>query len=421
MDKSLEEQFLEIVEHDGEFLSDEPVASIESLLNSDSLTDQSTWRVPAHFLLGLHYSTKSETDQRIIGHFRAFLESCERPCEKLKVGLSQIEITDLSSQLWAAFAYRHEGTVCRVSTLCGFALDRIAFTHYRNGDCLSAAKTLEEAESDSVNKQNLSYDDDSQFIGWIGWLYFDAGVYDKAAYFLQLCWDSMPQYVEPDSSSYVTNEFVRFTEWYIWYGGKSNTSEIHAFTEMGGHGGGDNFLPSGTLDCGCDAFLLRLAIAHAATGKLARALEAVDLCVKFSEPLKDVHFDVYEDFVPVANPLAKLVRAAISIRSLDCRQAISDLNVCFGQSNELRPITQALLCLLAMSEDSVQFSDAEPLSSIADCLAKASPHQRSRLEDLCQNVLRESLDGTLVQNSFHSDAAEAVAECLQSLTTGTTE
>ncbi len=418
MDKSLEEQFLEIVEHDGEFLSDEPVASIESLLNSDSLTEQSTWRVPAHFLLGLHYSTKSETDTRIIDHFRAFLESCERPCEKLKVGLKEIRISELSSQLWAAFGYRHEGTVCRVSTLCGFALDRIAFAQYRNGDCLNAAMTLEEAESDSVNKQNLSYDDDSQFIGWIGWLYFDAGVYDKAACYLQLCWDSMPHYVEPDSSSYVTNEYVRLMEWYVCYGGKANSSEIHAFTDMGG---GDNFLPSGTLAHGCDAFLLRLAIAHAVSGKLGRALDAVDLCVKFSDPLEDLHFDVYEDSIPVANPLARLVRAAISIRSLDYGQPISDLTICFGQSNELRPITQALLCLLAMSDDSVQFNDAEPLSSIADCLAKASPHQRSRLEDLCQNVLRESLDGTLVQNSFHSDAAEAVAECLQSLTTGTTE
>jgi len=119
VNKSLEEQFLEIVEHDGEFLSDEPVATIESLLNGDSIGKRARWHLTAHFLLGLHYSTKSETDTRIIDHFRAFLVSCERPCEKLKVGLKEIRISDLSSQLSCNSA----GTQCR-STLNQIALRR---------------------------------------------------------------------------------------------------------------------------------------------------------------------------------------------------------------------------------------------------------------------------------------------------------
>src|SRR5690606_4233043 len=120
------------------------------------------------------------------------------------------------------------GEISRVTNdLSSIALDGLALAYYRRGDPLNAASALEDVITHAPG-DGLWWSDDSRLVGWIGWLYFDAAVYDKAAEYMQECWDRMPQYIDRESSSETTNEFIAFTEWYIYYGSQPNNSDIHA-------------------------------------------------------------------------------------------------------------------------------------------------------------------------------------------------
>lgn len=377
MTKSSQELFLEIAASAGGRLTDESAAKLEGLLGSLKPGEQTEWFPAAHFLLGLHYGSdfwgdgfpvkaalseaEANVTAEVIDHFTAFLKSSNRPCFRLMVGDKEIELPNLSKDWWAAFGFDlngfYSGTLSdpRIP-LCGetpkeidqigVALDRLALAYYLSGDSKNAADSLAEAlVSPSAEWwwEDRSRVDLTRLHGWIGWLYFDAGDFAKAAAFMQRCFDELPHHPD-EGSSPVTAAFVRLVEMYM-YGGNDGFEWRHAIADAGSVEAYGDFLPTGTLDRGCDAFLLRLAISHAAIGDFQKAMDAADLCVKIGEPLEDVQFEVYQDFKPVPFPEARLLRAALGVRLTQGNLVLTDLALCQEWADSHQNEVRALACL----------------------------------------------------------------------------
>ncbi|OYW19284.1 MAG: hypothetical protein B7Z55_09150 [Planctomycetales bacterium 12-60-4] len=447
MTKSSQELFLEIAASDGGRLTEESAAKLEGLLGSLKPGERTEWFPAAHLLLGLHYDGKfwgdgfpvkaalSEAEANVtvevIDHFTAFLHSSVRPCFRLLVGDEEIELPDQSKEWWAAFGFDMQGLyngmlsdpripLCgenlKEIDLIGVALDRRALAYYLSGNPKNAADSLAAAlVSPSVERwwEDRSRVDLTRLLGWIGWLYFDAGNFAKAAAFLQRCFDELPH--QPDEgSSPVTAAFVRLVEMYM-LGGNDGFEWRHAIAEIGNIDSYGDFLPTGTLDRGCDAFLLRLAISHAATGDFQKAMNAADLCVKFGEPLEDVQFEVYQDFKPTPYPEARLLRAALGVKLSQEDHVLTDLALCQERSDSHQNEVRALACLLLLHRSDASEFEGTPFAGLARQISKASPDERSEIERLCDSALKELLDGSLVKSGFRSTKAEEAASLLDGL------
>lgn len=444
MTKSSQELFLEIAASDGGRLTKESAEKLEGLLGNLKPGERTEWFPAAHFLLGLHYGggfwgdgfpvkaalseAEANVTVEVIDHFTAFLNSSNRPCFRLTVGDEWIELSDLNKEWWATFGFDLNGfyngmlsdpriPLCGENLneidLIGVALDRLALAYYLSGDPKNAADSLAAAlvsPSAEFWWEYPSQADVTRLLGWIGWLYFDAGDFAKAAAFLQRCFDELPHQSD-EGSSPVTAAFVRLTEMYM-YGGNWHWEWRHAIADAGDH---EVFLPTGTLDRGCDAFLLRLAISHAAIGNFQNAMDAADLCVKIGEPLEDVQFEVYQDFKPVPFPEARLLRAALSVRLTQGNLVLTDLALCQEWSDSHQNEVRALACLHLLHRSSASEVEGTPFAELASQISKASPDERSEIERRCDSVLTELLDGSLVKSGFRSTKAEEAANLLDGL------
>lgn len=447
MTKSSQELLLEIAASDGGRLTEESAEKLEGLLGSLKPGERTAWFPAAHFLLGLHYGggfwgdgfpvkaalseAEANVTVEVIDHFTAFLNSSNRPCFRLTVGDEWIELSDLNKEWWATFGFDLNGfyngmlsdpriPLCGENLneidLIGVALDRLALAYYLSGDPKNAADSLAAAlvsPSAELWWEDRSQVDLTRLLGWIGWLYFDAGDFDKAAAFLQRCFVELRH--QPDEgSSPVTAAFVRLVEMYM-LGGNDGCVWRHAIAEAGNIDSYGDFLPTGTLDRGCDAFLLRLAISHAAIGDFQKAMDAADLCVKIGEPLEDVQFEVYQDFKPIPFPEARLLRAALGVRLSQDDLVLTDLALCQDWSDSHQNDVRALACLHLLYRSSASEVEGTPFAGLASQISTALPDERSELERLCESVLTELLDGSLVKSGFRSTKAEEAASHLGGL------
>jgi tetratricopeptide (TPR) repeat protein len=257
----------------------------------------------------------------VVEHFRPFLQSSTRPCFRLTASGEVIELPH-ERNWWAAFGIDRSADrsgddhlVRPVNgdneiDLIGMALDRLALAHFRLGEPKFAADALVTALL-SPSRCSWDHADLTRLHGWIGWLYFDAGDYRNAAAFLRQCWEEIPEDGDSDGLTRASRGFMRLTEWYMMLGSLPNNTVLHAFTEMGD---GTNFLPSGSLAHGCDAFLTRLAASCSAVGTYQEALAATDFCIRFSIPQSDSGYEA------ARFPEARLLHAALS---LECERRSS--------------------------------------------------------------------------------------------------
>ncbi|TWT64346.1 hypothetical protein [Rubinisphaera italica] len=440
MTDSPEDQILEIAEKMGGQLTEESVGNVEKMLACLKAGQRADWSIAAHFLLGLHHSDQffregfptSHTltsDEQIatskaINHFTTFLQASTRPCFFLRVGTEEIETLTLGQNWWAAFGVdmqtaRFEATDPRIPLcgetpndidLIGVALDRLALAHYLSGSSKQAAETLVIAlMSPSADWWwgERSGVDLVRLYGWIGWLFFDAHDFSNACAYLQRCFDELEEHSE-EGTSPVTVVFIRLVEMYM-YGGNDGVEWRHAFADAGNVDAYGDFMPSGTLDHGCDAFMLRLAISHAACGNYDQAMNAANVCVGFGQPLQDLQFEVYEDFQPVPFPEARLVRAALSLKLNQCDSLWNDLTECL-KTEGVRSEAVALACLHELCVRSQSTPDGMTLHRLSDHLSSLSNDEKALLEQRCGVVLGELLDGSLVPSGLRSEVAAAIAE-----------
>lgn len=443
--KSPEEEVLEIADSGSCNLTDVSVETLESLLRTLKPGEKADWSVVAHFLMGLHHSDlfwkdgfpmKSELSaserlaaEKVVEHFTAFLQAATRPCFGLSVAGEEIELPDLSKNWWATFgvdwgahdAGRSENRVLLTGEsdeidLVGVAMDRLALAHYVLGEPALAADSLVAASvlpsSDYWHRGSV---DLTRLHGWIGWLFFDAGDFAKAAAYLQRCFDELRG--QPDEgSSPVTAAFVRLAEMYM-YGGNDGVDWRHAIADAGNVEAYGDFLPSGTLNRGCDAFLLRLAVAHAATGDLQKAMDAADMCVRFGEPLEDIQFEVYQDFKPVPFPEARLLRAALSLQLNEGQAPLVDLATCIRQSENFRSDAVALAGLHILRSENRAEAEGTIFSALARHLSACTEDEQRRIEQIGEGVLSELLGGWLMSRGIRSKSAGAVFNQLMSFVT----
>ncbi|MEZ5943974.1 MAG: hypothetical protein R3C18_21465 [Planctomycetaceae bacterium] len=440
MTDSPEDQFLEIADSSSGQLTEESAASIERLLATLEPGQRSDWAVAAHFLLGLHYSDQffehgfptkrvltadeQSATANMIDHLTIFLQASTRPCFALRVRNKEIETPNLRQNWWAAFGVdmqtaRFEATDPRFPLcgetpndidLIGVALDRLALAYYLSGSPKQTADTLVSAIMSPSAEWwwgGQSGIDLVRLYGWIGWLYFDAHDFSNAFAYLQRCFDELDE--QPDEgTSPATIAFIRLVEMYM-YGGNDGVEWRHAIADAGNVDSFGHFMPSGTLDRGCDAFMLRLAISHAACGQYDQAMIAADFCVQFSEPLQDLQFEVYENFQPVPFPEARLMRAALSLKLNQCDSVWKDLSECI-QSKPVRDEVVALVCRYCLRVRSQSNLDGVASNRLCDHLSSLSNDEKAVLEQRCEVVLGELLDGSLVKSGLRSELAAAIAE-----------
>lgn len=436
MTKSPEEQFLEIAASDGGRLTDESAGKLEGLLGSLKPGERTEWSPAAHFLRGCFYSDEFWQDgfptkaschaeantQSVIDHFTAFLDSAVQPCSVLTVGEAVLSIPDLEEKVWALFGVEELDVAippkCKNGELdlIGIAFDRISLAHYLLDEAELSADTLESGLLNSSSQGwNLSIDL-TRLHGWMGWLYFDAGQFVKAAAYLQRCWDGIQQGSDHPKPLTATGQLMSLLDWHRWFGLSDKVLSLnHAIMEIS-HG--EDLTPTGTLDCGCDALLLRLAVSHAAAGDHAKAMEAVDVCVQLSEP-----FDEQEavqggwefgDNRLVPFPEARLFRGALGLK-LSQESVLADLALCNEQTDRLRNEVRAVACLRLLRNPNTSEVECTAFAGLASQISTASPDDRSEIKRLCDSALTELLDGSLVKSGFRSTKAEEAANLLDGL------
>ncbi len=170
-----------------------------------------------------------------------------------------------------------QDTICFLTTdkceldLRSVLYDRLALSYFLLNEPLIAARTAIQAlELGDVEfgEYGVECICDSRIQAMIGWLLFDGGKRAESAEYLQLAYEGAPRNFDGQFSG-VGKLVVELNEWYM-IGGSIEGDYHHAITEIGDYW---NFLPSGTMDRGMDAFLFRLAASLSAAGRYEQALQ----------------------------------------------------------------------------------------------------------------------------------------------------
>ncbi len=438
MTKSSQELFQEIATSDGGRLTEESALKLEGLLGSLTQGERTEWSPAAHFLLGCLYSDVFWQDgfptkesccvhaeanaQSVIAHLKAFLDSAVQPCPVLTVGEVEVSIPDIDDRVWALFGVAELDVAvlpqCDIAIidLTGIARDKISLALYLVGDTKLAADMLEAGLLSARTHWSCSLDL-TRLHGWIGWLYFDAGQFVKAAAYLQRCWDGVQDGSDHPKPLTATGQLMSLLDWHKWFGLSDKVLRLnHAIMEIS-HG--EDLIPTGTPDCGCDALLFRLAVSHAAAGKHTKAMEAVNVCVQFSEPFDEQEAVQggwsFEDDQLVSFPDARLFRAALGLKLSQGESVLADLALCHDQTDQFCNEVRVLACLYLLRSQNHSEVESSVFSGLASQISTASPDERSKLERLCDSVLTELLDGSLVNSGFRSTKAQEAANLLDGL------
>ncbi|MHC2069734.1 tetratricopeptide repeat protein [Bremerella sp. T1] len=428
------EEILLAAEQNDWRLREDTAAKLEELLRKLKPGPKPEWYPIVNFLLGMFYSdqfwendfpTKAnqitagrEFTDKVVNYFSAFLRSTHRPCFELVSNELEFRLP-IDTKFWACFGFAWNAFHSVQFDPCipltgddehldfiGVALDRLALAYYLDGQPeLSADALVAAIESPTSSCWTYWHGpvDLTRLLAWIGWLYFDGGVFDKAAEYMQECVDSLPQHPE-EGSSPATASLIRLSEMYM-NGGNCEGDWRHAVTEVGDHW---NFLPSGTLVRGCDAFMIRLSISLASQGGIEEALKAAETCIAFGEPLRDLQFEVLEDYKPVPFPEARLFRAALRTKLGSWALALSDLEECVVQVKKYINEACVLTCICLLQSEGVAIESPTELKSTQERVSGLSEQTKRVLLFRCERVLNELLDRTDGKRGLNSETAAVI-------------